>query len=283
MFSRHHDTNLALVVALVFAGCAASSTSTSSNETSSSATSTATSEPAASSTAEPSALSSSSASAGPTETASAEPTAPEPGSAGARLMRQHFAQTTQIQDAVIWGEIEKASRPAGSLADLEGVETLPPKWRESVTQLKDSSRRIRESSDMQEVAAATADIGRACGNCHGKAGGPKIVVNDPPPVDAKSVASRMQRHKWATARLWEGLYGPSDAAWKAGASALELDPFPSEVLDKGGVHGRSAASNFRDVAKTLSKAKTSEARGAAYASLLSTCAPCHAAVGAQRH
>ncbi|MFO0548105.1 MAG: hypothetical protein U0271_06940 [Polyangiaceae bacterium] len=283
MFTRHRDTNLALVVALIFAGCAASSSSTS-NDTSSSSTATAvTAEPTASTTAEPSASANTSASAGPTETASAEPSGPPPGSAGARLMRQHFAQTTQIQDAVIWGEIEKASRPAGSLADVEGVETLPPKWQESVTQLKDSSRRIRESSDLQEVAAATADIGRACGNCHGKAGGPKIVVNDPPTVDAKSVASRMQRHKWAAARLWEGLYGPSDAAWKAGASALELDPFPEEVLNKGGVHGRSAASNFRDVAKTLSKAKTSDARGSAYASLLSTCAPCHAAVGAQRH
>ena len=206
---------------------------------------------------------------------------PPPGSKGAMLMRDHFAQTVAIRDAAIAGSLEKAVRPAEALASMEGVETLPKAWQVSVEQLRSSSQRIRTGSDPQELAAATADIGRACGHCHGAAGGPTIVVEAPPDAGA-SLATRMKRHKWGTDRLWEGLYGPSTAAWQAASTALQLDPFPPESLAKGGVHARSAAARFNETAKKLAQAKTSEQRGAAYAAILSTCAPCHEAMGLKR-
>ena len=206
---------------------------------------------------------------------------PAPGSKGELLMRDHFKQTVTIRESLIWGRLTNAVAPADTLANVEGITSLPKTWQASATLLSDSAKRIREGSDVATVAAATADIGRACGLCHASSHGPSVEAKEPPAVD-DSVTSRMRRHKWASERLWEGLYVPSNDAWAAGAKALELDPFSGDVLKKGGVHARGAASRFNAQAKKLGQAKTNEARGAAYAELLSTCSPCHEAMGVKR-
>jgi cytochrome c553 len=174
--------------------------------------------------------------------------------------------------------VSRAVKPAQSLASLEGVQSLPSHWRLSVNQLQQSAKRIGDSTDLTEAAAATADIGRACGLCHRSVAGPTVPLGKAPELDG-TLMSRMRRHQWATERLWEGLYVPSEAAWAAGAAALELDPFAGDVLARGGVHARAAATHFASTTKTLAEAKSSESRGAAYAQLLTTCGPCHEAMG----
>ena len=203
---------------------------------------------------------------------------PEGGSLRQRLMKSHFNQTAAIREAVISGKIGKAVRPADALTDMEGVETLPKQWQVSVKQLQGASKRIREGSNIQEVAAATADIGRACATCHAAVSGPKIKVGDPP-AQSDKMADRMKRHMWATERLWEGIYGPSDAAWKAGAAALEMDSFPKQTIAKGGVHAHSSAARFSKLSKSAANNKTGEQRAKLYSQLLTTCAPCHEAMG----
>ncbi|HEY0462667.1 MAG TPA: hypothetical protein VGC79_00590 [Polyangiaceae bacterium] len=89
----------------------------------------------------------------------------------------------------------------------------------------------------------------------------------------------MARHSWAVERLWEGLYVPSSAAWKSGAKALQEDPFPEEVLKRGGVYARSAAKDFRAVVAQAPAKETPRERAALYAGLLGTCASCHIASG----
>lgn len=260
--------NRALVLTLVIAGCAAATVGTN-GETTSTAQSTASAETVP--TTEATAGSTASATSEPTEAASATAPPPKPGT-----MADHFAQTVVIRDAVIWGKLGQAVKPAQNLAEMD-VKKLPQQWHVSMDQLQRAAKRIMEGADVQEIAAATADIARACGHCHGSAGGPKIEPT-PPPDATGSVAARMKRHRWAMDRLWEGLYGPSPAAWTAGASALELDPFSKEVLEPGGVHAKSAASTFNTSAKALSKAKTPDDRAAAYAKMISSCAPCHEAL-----
>lgn len=268
-----------LVGALVVAGCAATVEQQTSPEATASASATAPvasdAPSAAASASAPSAAASATPSAAPSATAMEQPA---PGSPGALLMRDHFKQTATIRDAVIWNNPGKAVSPAEGLANLDGVSSLPKHWQVSVTNLTDAARRIRQSSDLTEVAAATADIGRACGLCHTAAKGPSVHF-DPAPSAEGSVTARMHRHKWATERLWEGLYVPSQSSWTAGAEALALDPFTGDTLKKGGVHARSAASRFAAVTKKLAAAKTNEDRGATYAELLSTCGPCHEAMG----
>lgn len=260
----------ALVLTVVIAGCAAATVATNDDTTTSSATASAAASVEAPASAEPVVT------AEPTAVETATPAAsgPKPGT-----MADHFAQTVVIRDAVIWGKLKQAVKPAQNLASMD-VKKLPQQWHVSMEQLQSAAKRIMEGSDVQEIAAATADIARACGHCHGAAGGPKITPTAPPDPSG-SVAARMKRHRWAMDRLWEGLYGPSPAAWTAGASALELDPFSKEVLEPGGVHAKSAASTFNADAKALAKAKTPDDRAAAYAKMISSCAPCHEALKVQ--
>jgi cytochrome c556 len=203
---------------------------------------------------------------------------PEPGSLRAKIMRDHFKGTVDIRNAVISGHITRASKPAQSIAELKGVETLPKLWQDSVRRLSAAAKRLNDSSDLQESAAATADLGRACGACHAAVSGPKVKLGDPPPVGS-TMKQRMKRHQLGTERMWEALYVPSSEAWKAGVDVLVADPFPKQDVGKGGVHAISAANRFNASMEKAKTAKSAADRAAAYADVLSTCAPCHNAMG----
>ncbi|MBI3205786.1 MAG: hypothetical protein HYZ29_29895 [Myxococcales bacterium] len=213
--------------------------------------------------------------------ASVKPEEPAPkedtsGTARERLMRAHFKEVNALRKAVIDGAMSATIGPAETLGNTTALGTIPPKWQPSLDALSAAAKRFGQSPDLPAAAAAIADIGVACGSCHKTGGGPKVQVESPPAAD-KTVAGQMKRHAWATERMWDGLYGPSDAAWKAGADALSADPFPKEVLAKGGVHARSAASRFTGLVPTMTGKKTPEERAKLYAELLETCSACHMA------
>lgn len=190
-------------------------------------------------------------------------------------MRSHFREANAIRAAVINGALADAVAPADALAKTEGLGKIPPQWQSSIDVLQYAAKRIQHGSDVPAAAAAISDIGIACGACHKAGGGPKVKVDAPPAVDG-TLASRMRRHVWATDRLWEGIFVPSDESWKAGADALAgSEPFPKEVLDRGDVHARSAASRFKTLVATASSKKTPADRGQLYASMLETCGACH--------
>ncbi len=189
------------------------------------------------------------------------------------LMRAHFKETELIRIAVINGNLSKAVGPAKKLAASDEGKKLK-KGGPALAAMKKAASRIGTSVDIPAAAAATADIGKACGACHRKGAGPKVEVSATPTA-GKSLKSRMRRHVWATDRLWEGLYGPSEAAWKAGAEALSGEPFPKAVYKKGGVHARSAADRLKRLVGDAATQKTPDARAKMYASLLETCSSCH--------
>ena len=189
-------------------------------------------------------------------------------------MRSHFKEAGLIRTAVIDGVLSDAVAPAEALAKMDGLGKIEPAWQSSIDVLEYAAKRIRRNSDIPAAAAAVADIGIACGACHKAAGGPTVKVDAPPATDA-SLASRMRRHEWATERLWEGIFVPSDASWAAGAAALSADPFPKEILDKGDVHARSDAARFKSLVATAATKKTPQERGQFYAGLLETCSACH--------
>jgi hypothetical protein len=192
-------------------------------------------------------------------------------------MRSHFKQVATIRTAVVAGKINDAIEPARTIVEMQGVDTLPAVWRSSVKELQAASARIRQSPDLPEAAAATADIGMTCGGCHVELTGPTIEVSAPPSESA-TVAERMKRHLWATERLWEGLYGPSDEAWTAGAQMLASDPLSKDVLAAGDVLAKSLAQRVVKLGTKAGSAKGGEERAKVYAEVLATCAPCHARV-----
>lgn len=202
---------------------------------------------------------------------------PPPGSSTQRRMHAHFAHALSIRKAVIAGTPERAADPADALAKTENLDEVPASWRSAVQRMQEIAGRINNSTSAAQAAGATADLGVACGGCHQTQGGPKA-SSQPSPPEAGGLTERMQRHAWATERLWEGLTVPSSEAWNAGAKALKASPFPAEVLKQGGVHGRSAASDFAKLVVKAPTKKTVEERAGLYAELLVTCGGCHRAI-----
>jgi hypothetical protein len=214
---------------------------------------------------------------GPAAVATPKADVPPPGSSTQRRMHAHFAHALSIRKAVIAGTPERAADPAEALAKTEKLDEVPASWRAAVQRMQEIAGRINNSTSAAQAAGATADLAVACGGCHQTQGGPKT-SSEPPPPEAGGLTERMQRHAWATERLWEGLTVPSSEAWNAGAKALNASPFPAEVLKQGGVHGRSAASDFAKLVLKAPTKKTIEERAGLYAELLVTCGGCHRAI-----
>jgi len=192
-------------------------------------------------------------------------------------MQAHFNDALLIRQAVIAGAPEDAVDPAYALTHIQDLDRLPDGWRVFVERMQGVAGRIQDSTTSSLAAAATADLGVSCGMCHQRHGGPQA-SDEPAPPPSSSIERRMARHVWATERLWEGLIVPSNDAWAAGAQALGAEPFPSEVLNDGGVYARSAAGDFAQLAANAPAKKTPEQRAALYAELLVTCGTCHRAM-----
>jgi cytochrome c556 len=191
-------------------------------------------------------------------------------------MKAHFHDALLIREAVIAGMPERAAPVARAFSEIGGLEKLPAGWQGFVERMQQAAGRIADSTSAATTAAAVADLGVSCGMCHKQHGGPRAST-EPAPAEGTTVTERMKRHSWATQRLWEGLYLPSSDAWDAGAKAFSSDPFPKEILKKGGVHARSAASDFTKIAAKAQSQKTVDQRAAVYAELLVTCGSCHQA------
>ncbi len=210
-----------------------------------------------------------------TPPAKVEAAEPPPGSPRAKLMRAHFKEAELVRSALIAGNVAATTGPADVLTKLEGLGKAEQKSAQ-VKAMQAAAKRIRQSPDVPGAAAAFADLGVACGKCHRKGAGPKPETGEPPAADS-SLKSRMRQHAWASERLWEGLYVPSDAAWNAGADLMGKNAsFPEEVLKKSGVHARSNAEQLKQLVATAKDKKAPEDRATLYASLLATCAACHA-------
>jgi cytochrome c553 len=189
-------------------------------------------------------------------------------------MRSHFKETREVRDAVIRGDLAATALPIEHMSAMAERDDVPEAWRTPLEHFRVVTRRLGRTSDIPGAAAAVADIGAACGSCHQTTGGPKPKL-DAPPSATGTLAGRMQRHVWATERLWEGLYAPSDTSWKAGVDALSVEPFPKEVVERGGVHSRSYVTRFQTLVTTAATAQKVDDRAKVYASLLETCAACH--------
>jgi cytochrome c556 len=219
----------------------------------------------------------------PTQTAAAEVTPPPPkpdvppeGSSLDRIMQAHFKDALLIRQSVIDGKPEQAAQAATVIANIKDLDKLPEGWQPFVEHMQETAKRFRDSTTAAAAAGAAADLGVSCGLCHQKHGGPKPSTDPLPPMGT-TIETRMQRHIWATERLWEALALPSNDAWKAGVNALSTEPFPKEFLKEGGVDVRTSANDFTKLVGKASAKKTTEQRAELYAELLVTCGTCHQA------
>ena len=198
-------------------------------------------------------------------------------------MHEHLTRISTIKSAIVAGKLENVREAATWLADHETAADLRTEFESYIILMRSHARHVIEAEDLACAAESVSEMAKTCGNCH--------LVNDVKPQfsydrrpreDLEDVVTHMQRHLWATDRLWEGLIGPSDTAWNRGADMLIDAPLlPSDVT--------SATDNAAEIARIArrihalggigTETKTPDARSELYAEVLGLCASCHTLLG----
>lgn len=195
-------------------------------------------------------------------------------------MVEHFVIVTWSRDAVIDGSLDALREPLSALAAYEYEHVAAGSWMPWIAQIQAAARLTSEAESLAAAATGVANMARACGGCHAALGrGPDFgsVHRDVHTLTPDTLGSRMDRHMWAADRMWQGLTGPSDAAWRAGAAALakapatapEFDPpLPADFV--------RALDEVRELGEAASAATSLEERANVYGLFLAACAGCHA-------
>ena len=209
------------------------------------------------------------------------PGAPPPKPPFKARMKEHTIHGVTMRDAVARGDLEAAKVAARALADLPIEGDLDPARRQKLDAMSTAAQRALSAKDLYEGSRAVAAVAQTCGGCHVAFGGPRVSVADASSGEP-AVGPHMERHQWAAARLWEGLAGPSDEAWKKGARVLTDAPLEPERLTPGKspvpAVGRLATS-VHDLGRKAASLDETAARVELYGELLDTCASCHQRLG----
>lgn len=202
---------------------------------------------------------------------------------GAAQMYEQLTRISTIKSAIIAGELENAREAATWLASHETAADLRAEFESYIILMRSHARHVIEAESLASAAESVSEMAKTCGNCH--------LVNDVnlefghddrPHEDVEDVVTHMQRHRWATDRLWEGLIGPSDIAWNRGADMLIDAPLlPSDVTTT-----TDNVAEIGDIARRIhtlggigTETKTPDARSELYAEVLGLCASCHTLLG----
>ena len=204
-------------------------------------------------------------------------------SAIADHMHGHLVQISMIKSAIVAGKLEDVREPATWLADHETATGLPAEFESYVIQMRSYARYVIEAQDLVSAAESVSEMAKTCGNCHLVNGvNLQFGYDRRPREDIEDVVTHMQRHQWATDRLWDGLIGPSDTAWNRGADMLIDAPLlPSDVtaaMDDVAEISRIAR-RIHALGGIGTETKTPGARSELYAEVLGLCARCHTLLG----
>ncbi|MCB9597886.1 MAG: hypothetical protein H6719_34540 [Sandaracinaceae bacterium] len=204
---------------------------------------------------------------------------PEPTAVGT-VMRGHFSRAADARDALIRGDLPPAQADMRWLATHDGGGALPEDLRPLFDQMQTEAGHFAEATTLTEAGTALARTLTRCGACH-TAGdtGPEIAT--PPMPEGETVAAHMQRHRWASERMWEGLVTDDAELYQAGAGALrEATLFESEIdgaaQNPGPPERVEAIANLvHQLGDQAAAAPDDATRANVYGRLLATCATCH--------
>lgn len=193
-------------------------------------------------------------------------------------MHRNLSKAIDIQSGVVQGNLGKAREAAAWLLGREGMMAFPPEAEVYEEEMLDHATRIAEATDLTLAGRQTGLLAAACGSCHQALnGGPRFVVGSDAP-GGNTQEAQMVRHLWAVDRMWEGLVGPSDEAWSAGATALsETGPAlaPMFRISTPVPDIETLLGEINRLALQATEATSPQERGELYGTLLGTCNRCH--------
>jgi hypothetical protein len=206
--------------------------------------------------------------------------------AGNAPMWKHFDAAADLHEAIVLGSVEQARLAGQRLAEHHDQKGLPQGSEPLLEAMRQSARQIASAHDLSDAALGTAQVAVACGNCHETyQRGPLFSGGGVPPTEGVGVGREMRRHAWGAGRLWEGLIGPSDPAWTAGARALVDAPLSPDSVNDRAVeiwhHVAIMETRVHDLGQQALTTTAVSERAQLYAELLTSCAACHARLRGQ--
>ena len=192
-------------------------------------------------------------------------------------MHTWMLQLADVRDAAITGDLPAVQRGAQRWLDtLEG--DVDPDWQTQVADVRREATTLTQAAALPEAADAIARLAGSCGRCH-EARGVADRVRDrlPPdtdPPEGDDASATMRQHGWASARMWEGLVGPSPTRWTRGTAMFVILP---DCPDPQAGRDDGRCQRARSLARRAHVVDAPEGRVSLYGRLLSTCADCHTA------
>jgi len=214
--------------------------------------------------------------------APAAPARPAPIDGGLQAqMRDHFESIRSVERAVVFGDVNAAKRAAAALANHQSAQDIE-NYSDEIESVRLAAAKIATGESLGAMAGDVAVLASRCGHCHLITSSITSFEWTEPPVRNDTGSQRMQRHQWAMERLWEGLVGPSQQSWQAGAAVLAADPMPASMLALRGMPEDVAAAKLAALQELAAKAQTINLlaeRAELYGELLVTCSGCHVEAG----
>ncbi len=192
-------------------------------------------------------------------------------------MFEHFGLARDLRVFATNGDLERLHVTAAELAGPEETWGMPPGADAYLERVRAAARRAAAAESRGEAARAVAEVAWSCGDCH--------LTNDASlggrfQVAAPLVDDPAVRHtnylSWVSRLFWDGLVGPSERMWNAGASALsgvEGVPAPRaevapEDLERDGATLRELGARALTVNDPMERVRL-------LADIWTTCASCH--------
>jgi len=194
-------------------------------------------------------------------------------------MEAHYGAVILAHDGLQQGDVEKLRRQLALVSDQPLPASAPSPWLPYHERLQHAASLAETAGDLDAAARVLASVALACGRCHQALVRGPVYPAPAPDESAEPLKAAMLDHEWATERLWEGVTGPWDEAWRRGAAELaatrvfgEPDTEPTDDL-------RRREQALRDLGAEAMNTTALDARAYLYGRLLGTCADCHRASG----
>jgi hypothetical protein len=201
---------------------------------------------------------------------------PESVIAVGQRMHTRYAAVQDIERGIVSSKLEDVRSAARKIASLEDPEVLAV-WQPYLTAVRSAARDLAAADDIVSAARLTGELGRQCARCH-QAINAKIAFRTPPKPDpGKRLEATMASHQWAVASMWEGLIGPSEERWLAGAKALQHAPL-TFVAESGALGIADDVVLIRLFSRRAPGMKSNDERAELFGRLLGTCANCHSTI-----
>lgn len=201
-------------------------------------------------------------------------------------MFAHYDRATEVHDALVRGDLDRAKGAAEWIATHQEPRSFPGNAPSLQAEMQRFANQVAWAGKLEEATWASAHMGRTCGDCHRQnAVEPRFLVGPAPPGGTGPQAE-MERHVWASERMWDGLVGPEDHAWRSGAEALKggwLDPQEVVSNPEDRTRIRELVRQVYDLGLEAESIEDSDARADLYGRFLITCNECHVLTAARIH